>query len=75
MQDMTKVTREKIDRYWSECNFVMSPSTVLNPKIKIIDYLREQKAILVIKYEVKEYLNESSYKPKDNPHMSFCALE
>lgn len=40
-----------------------------------MNYVEEQQAIPAVKYEIEEYLNESTYKPKDNGHMSFCALE
>ncbi|XP_050897845.1 sugar transporter ERD6-like 6 [Lathyrus oleraceus] len=32
----------------------------------LMNYVEEQQAILVVKYEIKEYLSEINYKPKDN---------
>lgn len=41
----------------------------------LMNYVEEQQAIPAVKSEIEEYLNEPTYKPKDNGHMSFCALE
>lgn len=41
----------------------------------LMNYVQEQQAIPAVKYEIEEYLSEPTYKPKDNGHMSFCALE
>jgi len=40
-----------------------------------MNYVKEQQAIPAIKSEVEVNLNELTYKPNDNSHMSFCALE
>jgi len=144
MKDMANTMKEKFDKYWSQCNLVMSLASVLDPRIKIMgvnmcvplidpgdearkniekvhkalndmylehvdmlqehgeedsskttadqnglifeptrdsrwsqlmNYVKEQQAILAVKYEVEEYLYEPPYKPNDNGHMSFYALE
>lgn len=133
-----------IDKYWSQCNLVMSLASVLDPRIKmmgvnmcfpliypgdearkniekvhktlndmyleyadmlqehreegssrtsadqngltleptrdtgwskLMNCVEEQQAIPAVKSEVQEYLNEPTYNPNDNGHMSFCALE
>ncbi|XP_050888662.1 zinc finger BED domain-containing protein RICESLEEPER 2-like [Lathyrus oleraceus] len=144
MKEMAKAMKGKFDKYWSQCNLVMSLASVLDPRIKmmgvkmcfpliypevearknienvrialddmykeyadilsehseegssrsgvdqnglilesqkssgwslLMNYVEEQQAIPAVKSEIEEYLNESTYKPKDNGHMSFCALE
>jgi hypothetical protein len=144
MKDMANAMKTKFDKYWSECNLVMSLASVLDPRIKmmgvnmcfpliyprdvakknieivlnalkdmyreyvdllgkhdeegssrtsadqngltlpptrtsgwalLMNYVEEQQAIPAIKSEVEEYLEEPTHKPKDNGHMSFCALE
>lgn len=37
-------------------------------------YVEEQQANLVVKYEIEEYLNEPTYKPKNNGHMPFLCI-
>lgn len=144
MKEMAKAMKGKFDKYWSQCNLVMSLASVLDPRIKmmgvnmcfpliypevearknienvrialddmykeyadilsehseegssrsgvdqnglilesqkssgwslLMNYVEEQQAIPAVKSEIEEYLNEPTYKPKDNGHMSFCALE
>ncbi|XP_050902505.1 zinc finger BED domain-containing protein RICESLEEPER 2-like [Lathyrus oleraceus] len=144
MKEMAKAMKGKFDKYWSQCNLVMSLASVLDPRIKmmgvnmcfpliypevdarknienvcialddmykeyadilnehseegssrsgvdqnglilesqkssgwslLMNYIEEQQAIPAVKSEIEEYLNELTYKPKDNDHMSFCALE
>ncbi|XP_024626091.1 zinc finger BED domain-containing protein RICESLEEPER 2-like [Medicago truncatula] len=144
MKDMANAMKEKFDKYWSQCNLVMSLASVLDPRIKmmgvnmcfpliypgdearkniekvhkalndmyleyvdrlhehreegssrtsagqngltleptrptrwskLMNYVQEQQAIPAVKSEVQEYLNEPTYKPNNNGHMSFCALE
>ncbi|KAK2379816.1 zinc finger BED domain-containing protein DAYSLEEPER [Trifolium repens] len=41
----------------------------------LMDYVDEQQAIPAVKSEVEDYLSEPTYRPNDNGHMSFCALE
>ncbi|KAI5398801.1 hypothetical protein KIW84_064254 [Lathyrus oleraceus] len=143
MKEMAKAMKGKFDKYWSQCNLVMSLASVLDPRIKmmgvnicfpliypqvearknienvrialddmykeyvdilsehseegssrsgvdqnglilesqkssgwslLMNYVEEQQAIPAVKSEIEEYLNEPTYKPKDNDHMSFCAL-
>lgn len=144
MKEMAKAMKGKFDKYWSQCNLVMSLASVLDPRIKmmgvnmcfpliypevearknienvcialddmykeyddilsehseegssrsgvdqnglilesqkssgwslLMNYVEEQQAIPAVKSEIEEYLNEPTYKPKDNGLMSFCALE
>lgn len=144
MKEIAKAMKGKFDKYWSQCNLVMSLASVLDPRIKmmgvnmcfpfiypevearknienvrialddmykeyadilsehseegssrsgvdqnglilesqkssgwslLMNYVEEQQAIPAVKSEIEEYLNEPTYKPKDNGHMSFCALE
>ncbi|XP_050908345.1 zinc finger BED domain-containing protein RICESLEEPER 2-like [Lathyrus oleraceus] len=135
MKEMAKAMKGKFDKYWSQCNLVMSLASVLDPGIKmmgvnmcfpliypevearknienvrialddmykeyadilsehseegssrsgvdqnglilesqkssgwslLMNYVEEQQAIPVVKSEIEEYLNEPTYKPKDN---------
>ncbi|MCI51253.1 hypothetical protein A2U01_0072497, partial [Trifolium medium] len=54
--------------------------TIVEPKRSsgwslLMTYVEEQQAIPAVKSEVEEYLNEPTYKPNDNGHTSFSALE
>ncbi|KAK2416126.1 zinc finger BED domain-containing protein RICESLEEPER [Trifolium repens] len=144
MKEMANAMKTKFDKYWSECNLVMSLASILDPRIKmmgvnmcfpliypgdeakknieyvrnalnemykeyvdllnerdeesssrtsvdqnglilkpkkssgwemLMDYVDEQQAIPAVKSEVEDYLSEPTYRPNDNGHMSFCALE
>ncbi|XP_058722747.1 zinc finger BED domain-containing protein RICESLEEPER 2-like [Vicia villosa] len=36
MKEMAKALKEKFDKYWSQCNLVMSLASVLDPRIKMM---------------------------------------